>query len=270
MATLRRSPLPSRFRTLKPRPPVRLTWVTLTKTCLESGILRSPSGGTSAAWTFTEKRIVWAGRAAWFSWALLLTSGFLTQKRPTARPRSALVTSRSLNNTTGRRSKCSRRTPSESLRLRTTNSGLTMLLLGTSTRPFIITANRFAIAKSCKIPSAPASHASTQRSRAPTRAGSPRLATGLNPPCAITNLARTRMHRSSRPSNSWSRSNLVSQRLHRRRKHIHADHIDQLDPQQERFHAGLLSARLQILQRPAQFLLILVRDVLHQRQAIRR
>jgi hypothetical protein len=39
-----------------------------------------------------------------------------------------------------------------------------------------------------------------------------------------------RTKKSSTPSNSWSRSNLISKRRHRRRNHIHTDHIDQLDP----------------------------------------
>src|ERR1035441_6755635 len=135
-----------------------------------------------------------------------------------------------------------------------------------STWPSVIAANRSATRKPCKIASAPASHARAQRSHSPARAALPTPATGLNPPCAITRPARTRMNGSSIPSNSWERSNLLSKRLHRRRKHIHADHIDQLDPQQERLHTGLLGARLQILQQPAQFLLILVRDVARRRR----
>src|ERR1035438_10441403 len=139
-----------------------------------------------------------------------------------------------------------------------------------STWPSVITANPSAIPKPWKIASLPASHARTQRAHSSALAALPTPATGLNPPSATTKPARMWIDMSSRLLNSWKTSNLLSERLHRRRKHIHADHIDQLDPQQECLHVGLLWACLQILQRPVQFLLILGRDVLHQRQAIRR
>src|ERR1035438_7730753 len=98
-AILRRSPWLNKFRTVKPRLPVRLTWVTLTWACLESRTSHSRRGGISDALTFAPERIAWVRRAASVTWAQLLTGGFLIQKRMVGPPRSASVTSPRPNNT---------------------------------------------------------------------------------------------------------------------------------------------------------------------------
>ena len=188
---------------------------------------------------------------------------FLDARKTGPPPWSALVTSRRPNNTTGRRSKCSLRTPSQSLRLPTTNSGLSVPTRGRPPRPSVITANRSATVKACTTASVPLNHASTQRSHSPARATLPTPATGPNPPCAITKPAGMRTKKSPAPSPYWKRSNLVSERLHRRRKHIHADHIDQLDPKPECLHVGFHSLLVYGLERAVQRLPILWRKVLH-------
>ena len=60
-----------------------------------------------------------------------------------------------------------------------------------------------------------------------------------------TAIALARTNKSSRPSSFWNGSNLVSKRVHRSRKHIHAHHINQLNPQQKRLHARLRVAIIQ-------------------------
>jgi tetratricopeptide (TPR) repeat protein len=63
------------------------------------------------------------------------------------------------------------------------------------------------------------------------RAASPTPASGHNRPYAISKLAKMPSNKSSRSSNFWRISNLLAERLHRRRKHIYPNHINQLDPQ---------------------------------------